>query len=421
MSELDPYTTATTGCSLHPAATDEERKSMQRLRQIVSGVAIGAMVLSQGVAAWAQTTPEAAAPDPRAQLAAVTPGVEDLPTGFAFVGETFLSADQVSGPGLDAAALQDSGFVTQYVSVYENTDSKERIRSYASLWADDASAGSGFAVLEDEAATNPDATLEDGGTEVGEEPRETSTGTYLAADGATIGTADVTFRRGPMVVGVAHEKLDGSAADTAIATDIATRVDERAQAVLNGESPAHTDLALPAQVLSFAGNGNATLQAGFLGPVEVESIYGVQGSLLSGVNASWVETTMIGSSEPGAPTVTVGVTTFGTEDNARSTAEQAADLFLPLANQEVVDGVTVEGADAASAFRYSSESAEDGALDSYRLIFATGTMLTVIDLQGSASDGGAEQAATAISTAQMTCQAGEGCEAPALPAEFTGQ
>lgn len=394
---------------------------MQRLRQIVSGMTIGAMMLTFAAPASAQSTPEATEPDPRAQLAAVTPGSEDLPTGYEFVGETFLSADQVSGPGIDTGALESGGFVSQYVSVYENPDSGERIRAYASLWADDASAESGFAILEDETATNPNDAMEDSEAEIGEEPRETTIGTYLSADGETIGTADVTFRRGPMVIGVAHETMDGSDADATIATDLAARMDERAQTVLGGESPAHTNLSLPGQTVSFDADGNAIIQAGFLGPVEVETIYGVQGSLLSGVDAAWVETALIGSQELTGPTVTVGVTTFGSAQDAQLTVEQAEDLFMPLENQEAVDGASVVGASAVSAFRYSSESAEGDALDGYRLIFSTNEMMTIIDVQGAASEGGAEQAATAISDAQTACQSGGACEAPALPAGFTGQ
>lgn len=389
---------------------------MHRFRTIVSAVATGAMLLGFAAPMNAQTP--TADPDPKVQLAAVTPGTEDLPTGYVFVGETFLSADQVSGPGIDAAALTDGGFVAQYVSVYENESTDQRIRAYASLWQDDATAESGFAILEDEAATNPNDAMEDSDVDVGEEPRELTTGSYLDADGTTVGTADVTFRRGPMVIGVAHETLDGSEADETIATDLATRIDERAKAVLNGESPFGTDLTLPASTISFEAEGNGLVQAGFLGPVEIESIYGVQGSLLSNAEASWIATTIIGAQDLGAPTVTVGVTTFGSDDDARLTAEQAADLFGSLENQQDAEAPAIEGADQVSAFTYSSNGEGQ---DSYRLIFSTGTMLTVVDVQNAASEGGAASAATAIASAQMTCQTGGTCEAPSLPAEFTGQ
>jgi hypothetical protein len=391
---------------------------MYRLRKIASGLAAGAMILSTVLVASGQT-PTDGATDPRIQLAAVTPGSEDLPTGFVFVGETFLDANQLGSQGFDAGALTGGGFVGQYVSVYMNPDSGDTLRSYASWWGSDEAATNGFNILEDEATANPEGTLSDGAAEIGEEPRETTTGTYQSADGSTVGTVDVTFRRGPMVIGVAHDKADAAPEDATVANDVATRMDERAQAVLNGESLPHVDMSLPTRTLSFAGENNALVQFGFLGPVETETIYGVQGSLLGGVDSSWVETTMIGSSDAGAPTVTVGVTTFSNEADAVLAVEQAEDLFAPLPDQEAVDGASVEGADAVSAFRYSSGDA--GALDGYRLIFATGGEMTVVDVRGSAANGAAEAAATAIAASQVTCQTGNECTAPSLPGEFTGQ
>lgn len=382
-------------------------------------MAIGAMILGSGFSASAQSTPAATELDPRHQLAAVTPGSEDLPTGYTFVGETFLNVDQVAEAGFDGAALTSTGFVSQYVSVYENAETDQRIRAYASLWNDAGAAESGFAILEDETVTNPDDALEDSGAEVGEEPRETTTGTYAAPDGSTIGSVDVTFRRGPMVIGVAHETYDGSAADPTIAADLAARMDQRAQAVVAGESLPHIDMTLPGKVISFESEANGLVQAGFLGPIEVESIYEVQGSLLSGVNSTWVETNLIGSTTTDAPTVSVGVTTFGNEQDAVFAAEQAGDLFLPLPNQEAVDGVTVDGAQATSAFRYASS--DGSGMDSYRLVFAAGGTMTVIDVQQAASEGGADEAAMTIANAQMACQSGNACEAPALPGSFTGQ
>ena len=97
---------------------------MQRLQQIVSGIALTAMILGSGLATSAQSTPTPAEGDPRIQLAAVTPGSEDLPTGYVFVGETFLNTQQVAQAGFDAGTLDSAGFLGQYVSVYENPDAE---------------------------------------------------------------------------------------------------------------------------------------------------------------------------------------------------------------------------------------------------------------------------------------------------------
>jgi hypothetical protein len=391
---------------------------MQRFQKIVSGLAVGAMLLGASFGASAQSTPTPNVDDPRYQLAAVTPGSEDLPTGYEFVGETFLDIEQVSAGGFDREALASTGFVSQYVSVYENADTDQRIRAYASLWTDDAAAEAGFGILEDETITNPNDPLEDSVTDVGEEPREATIGTYTAADGTVIGTADVTFRRGPMVVGVAHETFDASEADEAVATELAVRMDERAEAVLAGESLPHVDMALPGMVVSFEGEGNGLAQAGFLGPVEVESVYGVQGSLLSGIDTSWVETTLVGATAS-SPSITIALSTFANEQDAQFVVEQAGDIFPPFADQEAVEDVMIDGADAASAFRYASS--DDGDVDSYRLLYATGGMLTVIDVQRATSGDGAEEAAMTIAVAQMECQEGTACEAPDLPEGFSGQ
>lgn len=391
---------------------------MQRFQKIVSGITLGAMLLGASFGASAQSTPTPGTVDPRYQLAAVTPGAEDLPTGYEFVGETFLDIDQVSAGGFDREALDSTGFVSQYVSVYENPDSNQRIRAYASLWTDEAAAEAGFTILEDETITNPNDPLEDASTDAGEEPREVTTGTYTATDGVAVGTADVTFRRGPMVIGVAHETFDASEADEAIATELALRMDERAQAVLAGDTLPHVDMDLPGMVLSFEGDGNGLAQAGFLGPVEVESVYGVQGSLLSGIDTSWVETTLIGATAS-SPSVTIALSTFVNEQDAQLVVEQANDLFSPFPDQEQVSEVTLDGVDAASAYRYASGEATN--VDSYRVLFASGGMLTVIDVQRAASDSVAADVAMTIATAQLACRSESACETPELPEGFTGQ
>ena len=261
---------------------------MKRLRRTLAGLALGAAIAASGTPALTLGSSLQAATEPavRAELAAATLAASDLPTGFSFVGETFLTAEQVAGETLDPNALTDAGFATQYVSVYENPQAKLRVRSYVSSWTDAAAAEAGFAILEDEAMTTPGAELSDGGADVGEEPRETTSGTYPAPDGSTIRTVDVTFRRDNLLAGVALEKLDGSEVDAKTAGDLAKRMDARVQAVQKGDSPANTDLALPAKVLSLQPLGQE-IQVGFLGPVEVERIYGLQGSVLDSVQASW--------------------------------------------------------------------------------------------------------------------------------------
>jgi hypothetical protein len=346
----------------------------------------------------------------RAELAATVLTADDLPVGYTFEGETFLTADQIaSGSGSDAAALTEAGFIKAYVSVYEHTDSNMRIRSYISAWTDDAAAEAGFALLEDESASEA---MTDEPIDVGQEPRELTTGTYEAENGSIAGTADVTFRSGAHLVGVSVETGDGGEADTTLAGDLANRLFERSETVQNGEAPPNTDLGLPGRLISLSDQG-AVVQAGFLGPSEVETIYGVQGSVLSSVNVSWVETVALGE-DAGGPLVSIGLASFETPEDAAAAVEQSADIFAPLTDQQAVEGASLDGADTIQAYQYSSSGNETDALNSYRIIYAAGPDLVVVDVQGAPSGATVEDAANQLASAQLACQSGDACTAPEL-------
>lgn len=392
------------------------------LRTTFTSIAVGITMLASPTAGLAQSAQDAATEIDsrvRAELAASTLSVENLPTGYVFAGETFLGASDIATGDLDPASLTDAGFVTQYVSVYINPDAGASIRSYVSSWTNASAAEAGFALIEDESLTSPGSALADGETAIGDEPREMTTGTYPGDDGRNVATVDITFRRDHMLAGVALESSDGTELDTAMVDQLASQLDERVQAVQSGESPQHTDLGLPDRALSFATEGTIG-QAGFLGPVEVEAIYGAQGSVLEGVEASWVESTFLGGSFANSPSVTVGITTFGSPTDASSAVEQSADLFAPLSNQEPVGDVQIEGTDAFRAYRFSGAASEGESLDSYRIIFATDITVSVVDVQGVTSIDVAAESATDIATAQLACQGGASCEIPELPAELSG-
>jgi hypothetical protein len=353
----------------------------------------------------------------RAQLAAITLDQETLPDGYTFVGEAFLTASQVASGDVTADSLTGAGFLGQYVSVYENGSDKSRIRSYASLWKDEASAEAGFAIIEDETKSSPDASLTDGDASVGDTPREVTTGTYAEGD-ATIGTADVTFRSGSFLVGVAVEKTDGSEASTDTADALAKTVSERATAVVGGTGPEFTDLALPAQTLPLAGLGTE-VQAGFISPAEAEGIYGLQGSALNKLTASWTDTVGVGPGDGQIPYVTVGVTTFASADDAKAVVDGAADLIPSLDNGKAIDGATVDGADAVAAFEFTSKVTGGDATDSYRILFTKGSTLVVIDVQGAKSADIAKAGAESLAKDQIGCIGQTECAAPTLSDDLT--
>ena len=155
--------------------------------------------------------------------------------------------------------------------------------------------------------------------------------------------------------------------------------------------------------------------AGLTAPTPAES------SVLDSVESTWAESVVLGGVDAPGPTVTVGVTTFADPSDAADVVQNADQLAVPLANQEAVEGAALENADSVRAFRFTSpNAAAPDAVDSYRIIFATGATLTVIDVQGASSDQVATDAAMALAQAQLGCQTGGPCDLPQLPADLTG-
>ncbi|MEJ7839805.1 MAG: hypothetical protein WKF81_13415, partial [Thermomicrobiales bacterium] len=335
-----------------------------------------------------------------------------LPDGYSFAGETFLSADQLAAGDVTADELATAGFVGYYISEYGNATDGTTIRSYVSAWTSAAEVQAGFDLLEDEARVSPEGTFTDGITDVGSDPRELTTGTYAdAADEATtIGSADVTFAVDRFLVGVAIETGDGSEANVETATTLAADLQTRAEGVVGGTAPAATDLALPVSVIDISAFG-MTLQSGYLNATEAEQQLGLTGSALSGFSTSWVQSVGLGADGAMTPIVTVASTVFADEAATTTVIEQAAELTPGLDGLTVVDGVSIEGASGVAAYSFSSAAVEGSDVDSFRIIFASGTTLTVIDVQGAPSPEAAQEAATELANADPAT-------APAVPASL---
>jgi len=387
----------------------------------------GAILLGSPVAAQ-EATPPASLPENgvdvalRAAMASITLDESALPDGYAFEGETFLTAEQSASGTVDAAALTDAGFVSQYVSLYTDSEETGRIRTYVTTWTDAAAAEAGFATIEDETRTITEGELTDAETAIGEEPREVTSGSYPdpADPATTISTVDLTFRLDRFLVGVAVETTSGTAPDPATADSLAAELEGRATAALGNENPERTDLALVPKVLPLSGLGTE-LQAGFLSPVEVEGLYGLQGSALGGFDATWSEAIGLGADDNLAPYVAIGVTTFGADADAAAVIDQASELTPAISGVEAVDAPAVEGAAQTVAFRFPSPATGADGIDSYRVMFSAGASVGVVDVQGASSPEIAEQAALALAAAQVGCFSAETCAAPTLPAELAGQ
>lgn len=387
----------------------------------------GAILLGSPVAAQ-EATPPASLPENgvdvalRAAMASITLDESALPDGYAFEGETFLTAEQSASGTVDAAALTDAGFVSQYVSLYTDSEETGRIRTYVTAWTDAAAAEAGFATIEDETRTSTGGELTDAETAIGEEPREVTSGSYPdpADPATTVSTVDLTFRLDRFLVGVAVETTSGTAPDPATADSLAAELEGRATAALGNENPERTDLALVPKVLPLSGLGTE-LQAGFLSPVEVEGLYGLQGSALGEFDATWSEAIGLGADDNLAPYVAIGVTTFGADADAAAVIYQASELTPAISGVEAVDAPAVEGAAQTVAFRFPSPATGADGIDSYRVMFSAGASVGVVDVQGASSPEIAEQAALALAAAQVGCFSAETCAAPTLPAELAGQ
>jgi hypothetical protein len=394
---------------------------MPRLRHTIGALLVSTtlLVAGQGVLAQDSGSPDIGA---RARMAAITLDGATLPGGYVFTGETFLGANQVASGDLPADELTQAGFESQYVSAYRNPDNGLVIRSYVSAWTDAAAAETGFGLLEDEARTQPGGSFEDADAPVGEGPGEITTGTYPDPqdEGTTVSMVDVTFRVDRFLVGATLETRDGSEPDAEIVTTLAGTLESRATSALADESPEGTDLQLPPRALPLAGLGQE-LQAGFLDGGDVEQMYGLQGSALGGLSASWSQAIGLGEGDALQPFVSVGLTTFGSADDANAVIDQIDDLAPDVAGSAPVDGVAVEGAGSVAAFSYPSPATGAAEPDSFRVVAVAESALVVVDVQGAPDLAAAQTTATQLATAQVSCLGQPECPAPTLPAELTGQ
>jgi hypothetical protein len=162
-----------------------------------------------------------------------------------------------------------------------------------------------------------------------------------------------------------------------------------------------------------------SLQAGFLGAPDVEQMYGLQGSALGGLTASWNEVVALAEDGAAAPYVSVGLTSFGSAEGAQAVIDQIGDLAPEVAGSEPVEGYSVEGATASAAFQFPSQAAGSDEADSFRIVAIVDASLIVIDVQGAPSVEVAQSTAETLITAQLGCLGQESCEVPGLPEELT--
>lgn len=353
-------------------------------------------------------------------LAAMALDSTVLPQGYDFQRESTLTAEQVvaGAKGVDAKTLTATGFQSMYVSVYQSEDGKRRIRSYVSAWSSEDAATKGFALLEDEARMVPGGAFKDAATNVGQEPRETTTGSYTdaSADKAKVTTIDTTFRAKNLLAGVAVETLDGSKPDSKVAASMAKALQQRVATVQAGKSPAGVDLTLGARTMALTADGQ-TIQVGFLTSTEAESLYGLSGSSLHSFRSSYVSAISLGSTKKPLPLVSASVTSFTSPKDAQTVVDQANELFPTLDQSSERNDLKVAGADKAVAFAYANELTHPAKQDSYRIVLSAGANLVVIDVVGAPDATTAAKVAESLAKTQVGCLAKDAktpCQAPSL-------
>ncbi len=378
-----------------------------RLRGLMR-LALVTIVAGLLMAPAASAQPDALDQAARAQLSAIPLTTADLPDGYQLSGEAFVGADSASVPGVEASSLTGAGFQGMYVSAYELQGGGGSIQSYVSMWTDHDAAVAGFALLEDDPTTDPNASLTDETLDVGDGPAELSTGTR-DSDGGQLSVSDATFVVDRYVVGVAIETTAEHVVDADTLDALVAAQESRVNAVVDGKAPGGVDLALPGKVLDTRPLG-VELRAGYITAAESETLYGVTGSSLGGIKASWVS--LVGTGEGGgAPYAVIAVSSFETADNAARVVEQA-DALVPLTvDLQPVEGFSVEGTDSARGFQYASTASADGTPDSFRGVAQVGTQVIVIDVQGASSVDAAQQAGSDLLTAEVACLGGT-CQLP---------
>ena len=372
------------------------------------GLALTVMIASLVLATLAPASAQDQALDQqqRATLAAIPLITSDLPDGFRFAGEGFITPEQAGGAGIEPQTLIDAGFEGMYLSLYHNDATDSLITSYASAWTDAAAAEQGYALLEDEAVADPGADTTDAELDAGTGSAELTTGT-VEVDGTTRAVADATFVVDRYIVGVSVETAQDAPMDAAGIQAMVETSESRANAVAQGQSPEGTDLALPPTVLDIRPLG-AELQAGFFSAGETEALYAVSGSSLSGITASWVSGVMTGTGE--GPAVVIAASTFGDTDTAARAVEQSADL-VPVAIEPQPVDIVVDGADMVRGYQYVSPGSSDGTVDSFRGVMLVGSTMIVVDVQRATSVDVAQAAVTDLLAAQVACSGGT-CQLP---------
>lgn len=362
----------------------------------------------------------------RLDLAAMALSSDDLDVAMTLSFEAYLSGaqvvDQLLAGTIPASEVEATGLRWYYESQYQSADGSTRIRSYVEEYDSAAGARAGFDLLENEDNFLSDgvAYVDEPGLEgIGESPSEVTTSTVESSEGAPSGASmDATFRVGRLLAGVAIDTVSTTAPDEAELLTLATRLEERIRAVLDGDEINGIDSSLATGMLNF--EGGQDIQEGY---VSLADAFGdaVPPAALEGFQSGYLHAVALGmetNPDLPLPLVSISVSTFASEDGPLAVLTAADEVTPPFSLIERIDLDIVPGATAAVGFSFSSPLT-GGEPDSVRLMVVAGDRLITIDVQGGGTLDQARDAALSLAEQQLACtKASEACGNAELPNAF---
>ena len=370
----------------------------------------------------APTGDRAAPAGARLDLAAMSLPSEALPEGYQLSYEVYVAGDELTarlaGGDESDREIERMDLRWYYLSQYEATDGQSRIRVYLEEFGSAGGARQGFAILEDEERYGGEGAsfVDKPGFDIGEEPGEVTVSTVEAGETSpSAATVDATFRVDRLLGGVALDTIGTTAPDEALLEELATQLESRIRAVVDGDDLPGIDPALPGQVLPF--DAAVDVREGYVTAVDSLGAEPPQAAI-EGYESGYLRTVGLGdesASELPLPFVTIAVSSYTSEGGPLAVLGEAETLspqFMDLAPERLD---RIEGATAAVAFSFANPASEGGP-DSFRVLVVVDTNLVTVDVQGAASVDAARETALSLVDQQIACLAADGaCEPASLP------
>jgi hypothetical protein len=364
----------------------------------------------------------------RIDLAAIALDDADVGASYGLSFETYIPADQLSAllfnGAISASQVKSTGIRWYYESQYVTADGVTTLTCYVEEYPNVAGVTKGFNIFENEDLKSPPtATSTDakGLPGVGSTPSEVTT-TKVKASGSTPAgtTLDATFRVDRLLMGVSIATTATTPPKEQDLTDLAKRLQERAQAVLDGKELPEIDSALPARLLDFAESfdvdeGYTTFAATF-GP---SAPTGIDATFQSG----YTRTVALGQ-DPNAkvplPLVTVGVSEFNTESSGLAILSNSISTSPPYKGMARVETDPIPGTSASVGLSFA-DPFNNGDANSFRLFVLIDTNLINIDVIGADTLDHAQAAALSLAKQEAGCFGDNAkCGTAALPPNFAG-